>query len=255
LQIEERRKGEYIEKMVRPPMIADVSLESKPSTIRPGEITFVNAQEGKHQFYPAFEVNAMGVAPLTADIERIETRIDKSFHVPTFMAITQMEGVQPRNEYELQQRVGEKIQVLGPVIELFEQEVGPGLQRVVSIMQRRGFFERRQPPPSLQGVPLSITYTSMMKMAQRSAQTASMERTFAVFGKLSEASQLAKVPDPLRILNLDDAGREYADLQGFPGKLIFTAAEVHSMTRCASSKPPSSRLCRRRCRPSRPPKV
>jgi hypothetical protein len=229
LQIEERRKGEYIQKMVRPPMVADVTLENKPSSIRSGEITFVNAQEGKHQFYPAFEINAQGLVPMVQDIERIETRINRCFFTDVFMLLTQMEGVQPRSEFELAQRIGEKIQVLGPIIELFEQEVAPALQRVVAIMGRRGFFERRPPPASLRGVPISITYTSMMKMAQRAAQTAAMERTFAVFGKLGEAAQLAQVPSPLRILNLDESGRVYAELNGFPGKCIFTEAQVAEM--------------------------
>ena len=224
LQTEERRKGEYIDKMVRPPMIADVSLENKPSTILPGEITFVNAADGKHQFYPAFEVNAQGMAPLTADIERVEARINRAFYTDIFMIISQMEGVQPRSEFELAQRIGEKIQVLGPVIELFEQEVAPAIGRVMAIMMRRGLL--RTPPASLHGVPVSITYTSMMKMAQRSSQTAGMERTAAVIGNLAEAAQAAGKPSPIRILNLDEFARTYADLMGFPSKLIYTQAQV-----------------------------
>lgn len=234
LQIEEQRKGEYIVKGVRPPMVGDSTLENKPSTILPGEITFVNAADGKQQFYPAFEVSPQWLPGLTADIERVENRLNRAFYTDIFMMITQMEGVQPRTEFELAQRIGEKIQVLGPVIELFEQEVAPAIQRVISIMFRRGMLQ--PPPPSMRGIPVSITYTSMMKMAQRSAQTAAMERTFSVFGSLQEAAQAAGLPGPIRILNLDESAREYAELMGFPGKCIFSEKQVQQMDEAAEQQ-------------------
>ena len=143
------------------------------------------------------------------------------------MIITQMEGVQPRNEFELAQRIGEKIQVLGPVIELFEQEVADGVQRVVSIMRRRNLLKPM--PPSLRGTPIKLTYTSMMKQAQRQAQLAAMERSLTLFGKLSEAAQVAQVPQPLRIINLDETARDYCDLSGFPAKDVYTKEQVAAM--------------------------
>jgi hypothetical protein len=224
IQTQERRKGEYIDKMVRPPMVGDVSLENKPSSIRPGEITYVNAQDGKQQFYPAFEVNAQGMQPLTEDIAKVEGRINKAFFTDVFLMISQMEGVQPRNEMELAQRIGEKITQLGPVIELFEQEVAPGISRVVNIMQRRDLLP--PPPPSLQNVPVSITYTSMMKMAQRAGETASMERTFATLGSLQEAALAASLPSPMRILNLEQCAREYAARMFFPAECLYTPDQV-----------------------------
>ena len=227
LQQMEVRKGEYIDKMVRPPMVGDVSLERKPASILPGEITFVDAKDGKQQFYPAFEVNGQGMQPLTIETERVEARINKAFKTDIFMMISQMEGIQPKNEFELAQRVGEKIQVLGPVIELFEQEVASGIQRVVSIMQRRGLI--RPMPGSLRGKPIKLTYTSMMKQAQRQAQLAAMERTVALFGKLAEAAQLAGVPQPIRTINLDEMARDYCDLSGFPAKDVYTKDQVAQM--------------------------
>ncbi len=227
LQQQEMRKGEYIDKMVRPPMVGDVSLERKPSSIISGEITYVDAKDGKQQFYPAFEVNGQGMQPLTQDIERVEARIKRAFKEDIFMIISQMEGIQPKNEFELAQRVGEKIQVLGPVIELFEQEVAVGIQRVVSIMQRRGVVKPM--PASLRGVPIKLTYTSLMKQAQRQAQLASIERTLVLTGKLAEAAQVAGVPQPIRIINLDETMRDYCDLSGFPAKDIYTKEQVEAM--------------------------
>src|SRR5262249_39768390 len=213
---QERRFGEYIEKIVRPPMVGDVSLENKPSSIRPGEITYVNAQDGKQQFYPAFEVNPQGLQPMRESIERLEARMNKIFYTDVFLMISQMEGIQPRNELELNQRIGEKIQQLGPMIDLNEAELSSGLSRVMAICQRRGLY--RPMPRSLAGVPIGITYTSIMKIAQRAAQTATMERVWAVGGNLEQAAQASGLPSPLAILNLREGYRIYADRMNYPAK-------------------------------------
>ena len=47
LQQETKRKGEFIEKLIRPPMGGDPALKNEPASIRPGELTFVNADSGK----------------------------------------------------------------------------------------------------------------------------------------------------------------------------------------------------------------
>lgn len=227
LQRQEERTGEYIDKMVRPPMGADISMERKPASILPGDITYYDTTGGKQMMHPLFEVNGQGMQPMLTSIERVEARINKAFYVPVFMIITQMEGVQPRNEFELAQRIGEKIQELGPVIELFEGEVASGVQRVVSIMRRRNLLKPM--PASLRGTPIKLTYTSMMKQAQRQSQLAAMERSLTLFGKLSEAAQVAQVPQPLRIINLDETARDYCDLSGFPAKDVYSKEQVAAM--------------------------
>ena len=231
LQTEERRKGEYIDKLVRPPMGASPEMENRPSSIIPGEVTYVTGTKGKEGFWPLFQVDGAGLVPLVADIEKVEKRIDRCFFTDVFLMISQMEGVQPRNELEIAERKGEKIQLLGPVIELFESEVAtPAVQRVVSIAFRRGLL--RPPPKSLHGVPVAIEYTSMMKLAQRAAETSGIQQTVGTAAKLSEAAMAthvpggAQVPDPMRILNLDDTLRTIADRFGFPARNIYTTEQV-----------------------------
>jgi hypothetical protein len=53
-----------------------------------------------------------------------------------------------------------------------------------------------------------------------------MERTFAVAGNLSAAAKAAQVPDPIRILNLDEALRVYGDMTDFPAKVMFSQKDV-----------------------------
>ena len=74
LQQETRRKGEFIEKGIRPPMGADPVLQNQPASTIPGQITYMDSASGKKGFWPLFEVNAQWLAGLTADIEKVSAR-------------------------------------------------------------------------------------------------------------------------------------------------------------------------------------
>ncbi len=238
VQMETLRKGEYLTKGVRPPMGADPTLKNEPYSIMPGQVTFfpTNAAGQNNKFFPLFEVNPAWLAGLTADIELVNKRIEKCLFVDVFMAITQMAGVQPRNELELTKRDLERLQVLGPVIELVEGQLAIGIRRVLQIMERRRML--KPTPKSLQGVPLKISFVSIMRLAQRSAQAVAMKDMFATLGELSSASKAAGLPDPLRRLKLDDAAVEYGDATNFPTHLWFTPQEVldHDQARAKATQ-------------------
>ncbi len=226
VQMETRRKAEFIEKGVRPPMGANPELKNEPSSIIPGMITYMSTDGGKKGFWPLFEVNFGWLAPIVADIEKVSARINSALFVDLFMAISRMEGVQPRNELELTKRDLERLQQLGPIINSAENELSTMIRRVLGIMTRRKMLKPM--PKSLQGVPLKIDYTSIMKMAQRSAESVSMKDFFSTAGVLSSAAKAASVPDPIRTVNLDKALAHYGDLVNFPTDCLFTPKEVES---------------------------
>lgn len=225
IQQETLRKAEFLEKGVRPPMIADPELKNEPASIMPGMVTFVNTANSRLGFKPAFEVNATWLQHLTVDIKDVQQRIKEALYVPNFMAITQMAGVQPRNELELTKRDLERLQILGPVIELFENEVaGPAIQRVVSIMQRKGLVGPM--PPSLQGVPLKITYQSLARLAQEAAEAVSLKDFAGSIGTASLAAKNAGVPDPARVVNWDEWARRMGMVTHVPQTIIYTVTQV-----------------------------
>ena len=235
IQQETLRKAEFLEKGVRPPMVADPSMKNEPASVMPGMVTFVNTANGTTGFKPAFEVNAVWLQHLTADIKDVAQRVKECFHIPQFMAITQMQGVQPRNELELTKRDLERLQVLGPVIDLFENDVAsPIIQRVVRIMQRRGMLKPL--PESMQNLPLKIQYQSLMRLAQRSSESVAMKDGFATMGTLSLAAKNAGVPDPIRKINLEGALERYLDLNNFPMDLVYsdTTVKEHDAARAAA---------------------
>ena len=224
LQTETLRKGEAIEKTVRPPMGADVAMKNEPSSIRPGDITYTSTEGGEKGFWPLFEMK-FDLAAMTADIKDIANRIDRYFLVDVWLAISQMEGVQPRNNFEIAERRGEKMQRLGPVIGLWKTEgAQPLLERLMDIMSRKKMLKGL--PRSLQGIPLKFNFIDMVTLAQLGTETAAMEQTFKVGGELATAAQAAGLPNPLRVLNLDESFRVYADRMRYPTKGVFTPTEV-----------------------------
>lgn len=228
LQKQQVKKALFIDKSVDPPMGADPSLQNAPKSILAGEVTFVSA--GKTGFYPLIEMNPAHLPAMTLDIKEVQTRIERCFRVDVFKFISQMQGVQPKNELELNLRKAEQIQQLGPIVGLFETAAAPLIiHRVLSIMQRRRLLP--PPPPSLRGQNLAVEFISMMRLVQEAAETASLERGFAVLGKLSEAAKAAvpPLPDPIRTIKLDDAWWEYADKISFPLTLRRPQSEVAAM--------------------------
>lgn len=202
------RQAEAIEKMVRPPMLADVALKNQPSSILPGKVTYTTdiTKAMKSIYDVRFDVEHM-----TQLITEIQNRIQKWFFNDTFQMMENLEGVQPRNEMEIAERRGEKMQRLGPVVENVERELADDIRRVVQIMARRRLLQPK--PPSLTGIPLEIEFDSMIRVAQRAAETAVMERALTVVTNLK-----ASYPEshPEDNVDIDKTCRRYLELSNFP---------------------------------------
>ncbi len=223
-QTQTYRKAEYIEKGVRPPMGANPELRTEPASIMPGMTTYTSTEGSKKGFWPLFEVKPEWLAGLSGDIKLVNERVEHCLFVDLFMAISRMEGVQPRNELELTKRDLERLQELGPVIDLAEKELNQLVLRCLDIMTRRRLLKPM--PESLAGIPLKIKYISILKLAQNSAESLAIKDTLATGAGLSKAAQGAGVPDPIRIINLDKTLRHLMDLGNFPADCIYTDKEV-----------------------------
>ena len=203
-----RRQAEAIEKLVRPPMLASVALKNQPSSILPGRVTF--AEDITKGMKPIYEVEPH-IGEMTQLIEKIESRVEKWFFNDLFQMLANMEGVQPRNEMEIAERRGEKLEVLGPVVDDITAELRDDIKRCYSIMARRGLIMPK--PESLLGVPLDIEFDTMISVAQRAAKTAVMERTLTVVTNLAQVKGTV-----LDNIDFDTWVRDYADLSQFPEK-------------------------------------
>jgi len=215
------RQAEGIEKGLRPPLIADASLKNQPSSILPGKVTYVpDLSKGMKSIYDVkFDVEHM-----TALIGQIQQRIGRWFFNDAFQMMENMEGVQPRNEMEIAERRGEKLQRLGPVVENVEQELADDIRRVTEIMGRRRLLLPK--PPSLQGIPLEIEFDSMIRVAQRAAETAVMEKALTVVTGLKE-----KFPDehPEDVIDITKSTKHYLDRSNFPKDCLRSDDEIKAV--------------------------
>lgn len=216
LQIEQRRKAEAIDKIVRPPMVAGVSMKNEPASILPGAITYV-ADIAAAGFKPAYQVDPR-ITEMVEDIKEVQARVNSIFYVDLFMMISNLDTV--RTATEIDARREEKLVMLGPVIERTENE---GLDTIVlrtySIMARRGLLP--PPPPEISGREISIQYISMLAEAQRVASTAAIERLFNMVGFVAGVN-----PDILDKVDFDEAIDQYADALGTSPKLLRAAKQV-----------------------------
>jgi len=221
------RQAEGIEKMMRPPLLASLGLKNQPSSILPGKVTYVeDITKGMKSIYDVkFDVEHM-----SALIEKIEARIQRWFFNDAFQMMDNLEGVQPRNEMEIAERRGEKLQRLGPVVENVEGELADDIRRVMAIMQRRGLLLPM--PASLRGIPMEIEFDSMIRVAQRAAETAVMEKSITVVTNLKQA-----YPDehPEDNINIDKTVRRYLDLSNFP-KSCMNSEEERDQARQGRAK-------------------
>jgi hypothetical protein len=171
-------------------------------------VTYVPNLGKDNGMRPTYTVNPQ-VAELEKVIDNIEKKVERWFFNDVFLAISDMDGVQPRNELELNERRGEKLLRLGPVIERNLREDAHGINRIVSIMTRRGLVPPK--PASLRGIPIQIKFVSKLAQIQNAAATAGIERTLSFAGRLEGA-----MPGILDNFNGDKVIRDYGDKLDFP---------------------------------------
>lgn len=180
LQIEERRKAQAIDKMVHPPLSGPPSLRNNPVNQVPGGVTLYDEGTGQ-DLRAIYQVNPQ-VGELRLDIEAVERRIDTAFFVDMFLAISHMEGIQPRNQLDITQRNEERLLQLGPVLEHIQSEfLGPLIERTFNQAQRAGILPPI--PEVLEEVPLKVKYVSTLAMAQRAVAVQDIERVVNFAGQ------------------------------------------------------------------------
>lgn len=228
LQVEQTRKMEGIDKIVRPPMTGPTSMKNNPASLLPGAVTYVDDPSGKG-FRPAMEVN-IRLSELAQDIGTTQERINRAFYADLFLMLSQMEGIQPRNTFEIAERKEEKLLALGPVLEnVYNGQLEPVIERTYAIMNRNDFLP--PPPPELQNSELKIEYISMLAQAQKAVATGGIERGFAFVGQMASMK-----PDAMDKVDVDEAIDRYFDMIGVEPALVVPDDEVEKIREARAQK-------------------
>lgn len=219
LQVQTLRKAEAIEKQVRPPMVASIELKNQPSSILPGHVTYVANLGANSGMRPMYEVQP-DIRGMMEDMAAIQARIKTGFFNDLFLMLEQPAPGDRKTAYEVAQKMQEKLNVLGPVIEnIIVESLKPRLKRVFGIIKRKGMMPPL--PNSLKGIPLDVEFISMLALAQKAAATGGIERLVALIGNMA-----AVFPEAKDVINPDMVIREMNDLLGNPQKILRGPDEV-----------------------------
>lgn len=216
LQLETKQKGQALDKMIRPPIVADVALRNQPTALLPGGISYVPSASsvGAKAIYT---VNPP-LQDMTMDMMKLQERIKIIYYNHLFRNVSELDTV--RSAAEIYERKAEDMIQLGPIYERFENEaLDPAVNRVFNIMLRKELL-----PPLPEGLDtgtINIQYVSVLADAQRSVTTGSIERFMQVVGQLAAA-----VPEVLKIPDYDALVREYASRLNVPSMVIKSRQEV-----------------------------
>jgi hypothetical protein len=221
LQLESRRKAQAIDKMVNPPLVADVQLKNQPASLLPGGITYVSGYttSGKPGFSSVYDT-AFPVNEITEDLNEVRQRISKTFFNDVLMTASQFETRSNVTAVEWDMRKSESMVLLGPALERIDYEVlGPIINRVFSVAQRSGIMPPA--PPEIQGMMMNIEYVSMLSQAQQATKAGGIERLLQLVGSLVGA-----VPSIMNKVNTDFVVDEYSHLLNNDPRILRSDQEA-----------------------------
>lgn len=213
LQIETMRKAEGIEKGVRPPLIGSAELMNKPTSQLPGHLTLLNGDISAGKGIRSIYEQPFDLDHISQDIALIQARIKTGLFNDLFLMIS--EG--PTNQKtatEIQAKLVEKMNVLGPVVDgLLSESLHPKLRRIFGIIKRKGMIP--PPPKSMHGVPLDIQFVSLLALAQKAASTGGIEALMRLVGELGQIHS-----EVLDNVDFDETLQEYNNLLGNKQKIL-----------------------------------
>jgi len=216
LQLQVKRRNEAIDMMVHPEKIVPpgIRLTGQPRNV----VTASNVD--KDQVLIPYQMPYQAVAAIGEEIVKCKEQINSLSFADLFNAITNMQGIQPRNVEEIASRNEEKLTQLGPGIErVANEKLEVGIDRTFGIMSRGGLLP--EPPEELAGQPIKVEFVSILTQMQRMVGLGQIERTTAFIGNLAGA-----VPEVLDKLDTDELIDEYAYRAGAPAKIIRGADAV-----------------------------
>lgn len=213
------RKEQGKERLTIPPMVAPASLKNAGANLLPGGVSYLDATETA-QFRSVYEKYDPRLDVQMQDIKDYEAKIRSIFYNDLLFAISNMDGVQPRNVIEIMERKEEKLQQLGGGVERFETEfLEPLIDRVWAIAERRGMLP--PPPRVIDGKRVKVIFVGPLALAQKSQSILAMERTLALIGSMAKS-----YPEAGDKLDTDKAIDEYVDLTNTPTSIIRPDEEV-----------------------------
>lgn len=222
VQLETRRKAQAIDKMVNPPLVADVQLKNQPASLLPGGMTYIQgfAQSGKPAISSIYDTHQFPVRDITEDLTEAKTRLAKTFFNDVLMTASQFETRSNVTAVEWNMRKSESMVALGPALDRIDYEVlGPTIDRVFGIASRAGILPPA--PQEIQGQMINIAYVSMLKQAQDATAASGIQAVLQLGGELEGIR-----PGSMDNIDIDYAIDKFSELQNNDPKLIRSPEQL-----------------------------
>lgn len=242
LQFEERRKAQSLDKLVDPPMIAPTSMRNQRVSLLPGDVTYVDVQQGQAGYRPAYEIRP-DIQWQVQSIKEIEERINSAMYADLFLMLA-MSDRRQITAREIEERHEEKLLQLGPVLERMNDELlDPLIDRVFSIMVRKsepvwngvvdGEALLPPPPDELRGMDLKVEYISILAQAQKLVGLQAVDRLIAFAGNIAA---IKRDPSVLDKIDADQAIDEYGDMLGVSPSIVMSDDRVDEIRRARAEQ-------------------
>lgn len=208
-----------LEMEVAPPMLVNQSGVVGALDISPRAVNYTTAmQQGQEIARPLIQTRA-NLQALAVEKQALKEQIQRHFHNDLFLMIS--EAGKNMTATEVAERNGEKLLMLGPVLDRLRAELfQPLIERVYGIMDRAGLVAF--PPPELANQPVKVEFISILAQAQKQAGLAAVDQLVARAGQLAQMTG----PEVLDKLNTDALVDTYADLLGTPPNLVLGDDEL-----------------------------
>jgi len=227
IQHETKKKAQALDKLVSPPIVADIQFESKPLALLPNGVTYI-AGTNNVGAKPIYTVNPP-LGEMTADIREVQLRVRETMHNDLFRMISQLETV--RSAAEIDARKEEKLVLLGPVLNRFNNEaLNPAIRRIYGIMDRNRALPLA--PPGIADREIEIQYVSVLSSAQSAVGTAAVERWLQLVGELGAGIY----PKAVNVPDFDAILRDYGRDIGVPAKHINSVAETDQLNQSTDQR-------------------
>lgn len=221
LQAGVRQMREAGAKLVEPPLQGDARYQNAYQGQLPGDINWIQGLDANQHagLRPIFLVPP-NISSLAAEVADYRKAIGDTFYNDMILAISQMEGVQPRNQMEIAERRNEKMLMLGPMLERFYTEaLSPLVRLTFSRMQAVKMLP--PPPPALHGLQVTPTFISVLAAAQKAVGTTGIEAVLRLAGSMAGVW-----PSVVQKIDADQVIEEYAEAMDAPNSIVVPQKQV-----------------------------
>lgn len=224
LQMLEKDKLALVELSAKPAVTADEETAKGGVSLTPGGLT-IRAQGDKTGVQPLFQV-AANLEQVEYTIEKVERRIKRSYAADLFLMMDAQERTMTARE--VVERMQEKMQQLGPVVQRMQFEfLSKIIERVYNILDRAGVFPQVEDEETLAALSekeIRIEYISPLAQAQKMSGLVNIEQALEFVGQIAQFA-----PEVLDKVNYPEAVDRYVDMVGAPAAIKRSEEEFQAI--------------------------